>query len=85
MCQYYHFLRPSLRYRKTKTQYLPRILTILLISDLANVTPTNSVLRTNLDYIKLIKSPNTTNFLFLNLTYKKAGNVRIPPQYLFLN
>ena len=85
MCQYYHFLRASLRYRKAKTQYPPLIPTILLISDLANVTPTNSVLRANLDYIKLIKSPNTTNFLFMNLNYKKAGNVRIPLQYLFLN
>ena len=53
------------------------------ISDLDYSTITNSILRSNLNYKKLLKCVNTINVLCTNFNYKKAKNVLIPPPYLF--
>ena len=54
----------------------------LFIFDLVYTTRTDPILRLNLNNKKLLKCANNTNFLCINLDYKK--NVPIPSPYLLL-
>ena len=56
-----------------------------LIFDLAYYTLlVNLILLLNLNYKRLLKSVDITNFLHTNLSYEKAKNAPLPPPYLYL-
>ena len=55
------------------------------IFDLAYYTRlVNLILLLNLNYKRLLKCVDITNFLHTNLNYEKAKNVPLPPPYLYL-
>ena len=55
----------------------------LFISDLAYTNHTKTILRSSLNYKKLLKCGNVINFLRTNLNPKKPKNVLIPSPSIF--
>ena len=75
-------LRTNLNYKETKNLL---IAPNSLILDLAYATHIELILWSNLNYKKLLKYVDYSNFLHTNLNYKKDKNVPIVPTYLFMN
>lgn len=83
----YNFLYQTIPKSKLLTIWLSQFCVItypnLFISDLAYTTVINLILRSNINYEKLLKCDNTTNYLRKNLSYANAETVLTPSSYIF--